>query len=155
MAGLFFGLIVRFFRWPAKFRAADADASIGTIKDVTTSAVNLVYMDRFRVEAMAEPVSFHRFDEGHPFVEVIPGEFLQVSETFYDADCQLGPELYVCPGLAPYNWPDVGLADTNDTVFDAVGFMVIHVFLLTVKFLDGHKFQSLTQGKWAFHVVFF
>ncbi len=101
-------------------------------------------MDRFRVEAMTEPVSFNRFNEGHPFVEVIPGEFLQIGETL-DADRQLGPELHVCPGFAPYYWPDVGLADTNDTVFDAMGFMIIHVFLLTVKFLDGHKLQSLTQ----------
>ncbi len=47
----------------------------------------------------------------------------------------------------------MGLADADNAVLHAVGFMVIHVLLLTVEPFDGLKLQTLADSKRAFMII--
>ena len=107
------------------------------VTDILPGAVDLIHVDRCGVEAVTEPVSFHRLGQGHPFIEVVPGYFFQVSEAIYDTNGQLGSELDIGSRLAPYDRPNMGLANADYTVLHAVSFVIKHVLLLTVKFYDG------------------
>lgn len=70
-------------------------------------------------------------------VEDIKGKPFYFGVTVHHADVELGAEFCVCMGFAPHNGPDPRLGQADDTIFHAVGTILVHVELLLIERGDG------------------
>lgn len=68
---------------------------------------------------------------------------IDIEVAIYHADGYFGSEFGVGFGFAPYYGANMGLADTDDAVFDLVDLIGVHLSLLAVKCPDGCQFTAL------------
>ena len=91
--------------------------------------------ENLRPHCLDQYISFTVCIEGQPFQSCKP--------TFIDAHVELGAEFNRGFCFPSHDRSDVRLADTDDTVFDAVCAILVHVLLLLIKFANNLK-QVLT-----------
>ncbi len=123
------------------------------VENILPGAVDQIYVNRFGVETMMVPVFFNSFNKGHSFIEVVPGEVLQVSEAVFDTNGQFGAELTVGFSFAPHDKATMGLANADYMVLHAVSFVVKHVLLLAVKFYDCFQNLAMVNSKGALSIL--
>ena len=81
-------------------------------------------------------ISFNNVSKYLALVIGFKGYLFNSSKSINDAKVKLCSELYLRFGFATYNWSDVWLTDTHNAVFDGVNFMIKHVLLLIINFVQ-------------------
>ena len=76
------------------------------------------------------------------------------AKPIFHAQCQLGSEFRLGCQLAPHDRPNPRLLDTDDSVFNLVATVVIHLLLLPVYLSDGSPFLflTITQAVFIYHL---
>src|SRR4030042_2975828 len=81
-------------------------------------------------------------------VVCIPTQGVQKYVPVHHTGRYLGPELDILTGLASDNGSDIRLRDVHDTIGYLVASLVVHLFLLTVDFLNDPKDLQITMIQW-------
>ena len=89
-------------------------------------------------------ISLDDFYQINSFVEVVPVDPFGKGIPMNKTDRNLGAELGLRHNLAPFDWTNVRLGDTDDPIVNAVGLALIHGLLLTTDFMDDQKGAILT-----------
>lgn len=109
------------------------------IPTILPIAINLIGMDRLRIEAEPFPVGFNLSDQIDPLVEVVPTDPVYEANAIDKADADLGPKLRVRSGLTAFDGPYMRLTDAHDAIVNAQAVVVVHPLLLALDLSDNQQ----------------
>jgi hypothetical protein len=139
----------RRLRRPTQRRPTQANATLFAVTQILPTPVGPVGQHSFRIMAIPLPVGLHCRLQGIAFVKAVPVQSLQPCVPVHHTDCHLRTKLHVGAHLATNNGSHMRLRNADDSVLDASGLPAVHLFLLTIQFLDDQQLTVLPSAQSA------
>lgn len=135
-----FPFLVAFLSGTPQCRSGYSNPVFFAERTVLSVSVYLIDKNAFRIVSSAVVVFFDCVDQYISFTVCIEGQpFQSCKPAFIDAHVELGAEFNRGFCFPSHDRSDVRLADTDDTVFDAVCAILVHVLLLLKHLSDDLK----------------
>lgn len=124
-----------------------------TVSKVISVPVNLICQDAFQIMPCSLIIPLSSCNENIAFVIGIKRQFLYTRHSFFaQTDIHFCPEFHWRGCLPAADRTDVRLADTDNPVRDCVYFVLIHVPLLFIDFINHSKLPGLLWSQFTFRI---